>query len=406
MPAFQYRAIMPDGSSRRGAVDAADMAQAVGSLRTMGGMLVDVRPLAGDANTTRQRDQRPKAGVSAAAALMIGELAVLLRAGLALDRALALAIGNIEPKSLADKFAPVLAAVREGQPLSGAFAKAPELVDATAVAMTEAGEASGKLADALTRLAEMLERAGELRKLVVTSMIYPVALLIIAVGVVLLMLLFVVPQFEVMMGKNADQLPAASRAVLWASKGLRDQGLLLLGGAVAVFVAVRSILARPNIRLALDRAMIRIPQFGPLVQRLDTARFARTLGALVEGQVSLPAAVTLAQRTIRNTHMNAAMTRIADGIREGGGLAVPLAAAKIMPDIAIGFVRTGEESSQLGMMLSRLGDVLDRDVNVRLTRVVAILTPLITVVLGASVAGIIAAIMSAILGFNELAIAQ
>jgi general secretion pathway protein F len=104
--------------------------------------------------------------------------------------------------------------------------------------------------------------------------------------------------------------------------------------------------------------------------------------------------------------MNAAMSKIAEGIRQGDGLAGPLAAARIVPDIAIGFVRTGEESSQLGMMLSRLGDVLDRDVKVRLTRVVAILTPLITVILGASVAGIIAAIMSAILGFNELAVTQ
>jgi general secretion pathway protein F len=104
--------------------------------------------------------------------------------------------------------------------------------------------------------------------------------------------------------------------------------------------------------------------------------------------------------------MNTAMSKIADGIREGDGLAGPLATARIVPDIAIGFVRTGEESSQLGLMLSRLADVLDRDVKVRLTRVVAILTPLITVILGASVAAIIAAIMSAILGFNELAIAQ
>ncbi|MFM9976619.1 MAG: type II secretion system F family protein [Sphingomonadaceae bacterium] len=403
MPAFQYRAVMADGTSRRGSIDAADMAQAVGQLRGIGGILVDVQPVTTQASAKRGQ---PKAASSAAAALMIGELAVLLRAGLPLDRALALAIGNIEPRALAERFAPLLLAVREGQSLSSAFAKAPDLVTPTAVAMTEAGEASGKLPDALTRLADMLERAAELRRLVITSMIYPIALLVIAVGVVLLMLLFVVPQFETLMSKNVAQLPAASQAVLWASKAMREQGLLLLGGLAALFVAARSFLSRPGMRLAVDRIMLGIPQLGPLVQRLDTARFARTLGALVEGQVSLPVAITLAQRTIRNRHMHGAMSKIADGVREGDGLAGPLTAAKIMPDIALGFIRTGEESSQLGMMLSRLGDVLDRDVKVRLTRVVAILTPLITVILGASVAGIIAAIMSAILGFNELAVAQ
>ena len=403
MAAFQYRSIMPDGSSRRGVVEASDLKQAVGTLRAAGGILVDVQPALDNAQPGKAK---ASAASNAAAALMIGELAVLLRAGLPLDRALALAIGNIEPKSLAAKFAPLLVAVREGQSLSAALAKSHGLVDATAVAMTEAGEASGKLPDALTRLAEMLEGAAELRRLVITSMIYPIALFVIAISVVLMMLLFVVPQFEALMGKNASQLPAASQAVLFASRALRDYGLLLLGGLVVAGIGLRFLFARPAVAQTFDRIVLGVPQLGPLIQRLDTARFARTLGALVEGQVSLPVAVTLAQRTIRNRYMNRAMSRIANGIREGEGLAGPLAAARIVPDIAIGFIRTGEESSQLGVMLSRLGDVLDRDVRVRLTRVVAILTPLITVILGASVAGIIASIMSAILGFNELAIAQ
>jgi general secretion pathway protein F len=403
MPAFQYRTVMPDGSSKRGSLEAQDLSQAINSLRTMGGILVDVQPQRAEAKSGRGQ---PKAATSAATALMISELAVLLNAGLPLDRALALAIGNIEPASLAEKFAPLLVAVREGLSLSGALVQSPDLVSATAVAMTEAGEASGKLSEALTRLAEMLDRAAELRRLVITSLIYPIALFVIAISVVLLMLLVVVPQFEALMSKNIAQLPAASQAVLWASSALRNNGLLILLGLIGSVIGVRLVLARPAVRIGFDRLVLRVPQLGSLIQRLETARFARTLGALVEGQVSLPNAVTLAQRTIRNSYMNTAMSKIADGIREGDGLAGPLATARIVPDIAIGFVRTGEESSQLGLMLSRLADVLDRDVKVRLTRVVAILTPLITVILGASVAAIIAAIMSAILGFNELAIAQ
>jgi general secretion pathway protein F len=403
MPAFQYRSVMPDGTSRRGAVEAVDLNQAITTLRAAGGILLDVQPAR---SNPKAASAKAGSASSAAAALLIGELAVLLKAGLPLDRALGLAIGNIEPAKLATQFTPLLVAVREGQPLSGAFANSAGLVSPTAVAMTEAGEASGKLSEALTLLAEMLERAAELRRLVITSLIYPVALFVIAISVVLLMLLVVVPQFEALMSKNMAQLPAASQAVLWASAALRENFLVLLFGLVVAGVTFRFMLARPAVRASIDRLILGIPQLGPLIQRLETARFARTLGALVEGQVSLPSAVMLAQRTIRNTHMNRAMAKIADGVREGDGLAGPLAEARIVPEIAIGFVRTGEESSQLGMMLSRLADVLDRDVRVRLTRVVAILTPLITVILGASVAGIIAAIMSAILGFNELAITQ
>ncbi len=403
MAAFQYRSIMPDGTSHRGSIEAPDLAQAVTTLRAEGGMLVDVKPVR---QPSKSATARPNSASRSAFALMIGELAVLLKAGLPLDRALALAIGNIEPAKIAERFTPLLAAVREGKPLSEALGGAPGLVDPTSVAMIEAGESSGRLSEALTRLAEMLERALELRRLVITSMIYPIALFAIAIGVVLLMLLVVVPQFEALMGKNAAQLPAASRAVLWASSALRSNGLLLLVGLAAIIGLIRFMVMRPAMRVRFDQLVLRLPLVGALMQRLEAARFSRTLGALVEGQVSLPVATTLAQRTIRNGHMNAAMAKVVTGIREGDGLAGPLATARIFPDIAIGFMRTGEESSQLGMMLTRLADVLDRDVKVRLTRVVAILTPLITVLLGASVAGIIAAIMSAVLGFNELAVAQ
>lgn len=402
MAAYQYRVMLPGGIERQGALDAPDMRQAVVQLRRGGGVILDVRESSGRSI----KASRANAKSTAAAANVLGELSVLLRAGLPLDRALTLAIGNVEPTSLARLFVPVLEQVREGRALSDALESSPALFGPTAIAMTEAGEASGHLADALARLAEMMERAQELRRLAITSMIYPIALIIIAVAVVLLMLLFVVPQFEGVMGANMDRLPAASVAMLQASRSLREQGWLLVPVLAAAFFGLKTLASRPGIGERLDAILLRLPLFGPLIQRFETARFARTLGALVEGQVSLPNAMMLAQRTIGNRHMGQAMEAIVAGVREGEGLSAPLAAAHILPDLAIGFIRTGEESSELGMMLNRLADVLDRDVRVRLERLVAILTPLITVVLAAFVTGIVASIMTAILGFNDMALAQ
>jgi general secretion pathway protein F len=402
MAAFDYRAIASGGAEQRGRIDAADEAQAIARLRGGGAAVIAIKPAA----PASVRPRKISAKTTVAATTLVGELAVLLRAGLPLDRALALAIGNIEPRSMAEPFVPMLALIREGRPLSEAFARAPELLGPTAVAMTEAGEASGTLPDALARLAEMMERANELRRLAVTSSIYPVALIAIAVGVVLLMLLFVVPQFEGVIGGNFDRLPAASQFVIGASRGLREGGWLLLVILVGAVAGIRLLLSRPAVGARIDALMLRLPLVGPLVQRFETARFARTLGALVDGEVPLPSALALAQRTIGNRHMAEAVARIAIGVREGGGFAGPIAAARILPDIAVGFIRTGEESSELGAMLGRLADVLDRDVRVRLERLVAVLTPLITVVLAAVVTGIIASIMSAILGFNDLALTQ
>lgn len=401
MATWRYRAIRPDGSALTGQVDAPDRDDAVASLRRSGAMpleLVVVPPRAPG------RPRRAGAKARAAASTCVGELAVLLDAGLQLDRALALAIENVEDKRVAGHLADILRDVREGAPLSRAMAQKPDLFSATAIAMAEAGEANGRLGEALSRLAATLEQDAELRRLIGSSMIYPIALLVIAIGVVLLMLLFVVPQFESMFASAAGRLPTATVVVMTASRALRDYGLaMLLGAGMAGFAAAMA-LRRPAVRLARDRLVLSLPLLGELVRRIDTARFARTLGALIEGEVALPAALALARRTISNQVLGETIARVAYGVKEGGGLTAPLAASGALPRLAIGFLRTGEETSQLGMMLGRLADVLDRDIRTRIERLIGILTPVITVVLGTTVAAIIASIMSAILGFNDLAL--
>ncbi|MDF0487774.1 type II secretion system F family protein [Sphingomonas sp. H39-1-10] len=402
MATFQYRALKADGSTLLGRVDALDKRAAVASVRRNGATLLDLSPAA----PVKERQRKGSAKSRLAAAVTISELAVLLEAGLQLDRALALAIENVEDKTVAMHLAEILREVREGAPLSRAMAQKPELFSQTAVAMTEAGEANGRLGEALTTLAAALEEEAELRRLVISSMIYPIALLVIAVGVVLLMLLFVVPQFESMFASTTQKLPTATVVVMTASRLLRHYGLaMLLLSGVALFGAAVA-LRQPAVRLARDRIVLSLPQLGELVRRIETARFARTLGALIQGEVALPVALSLAQRTISNQVLGRAIAQVADGVREGGGLTAPLAASGVLPRLAIGFLRTGEETSQLGMMLNRLATVLERDIRTRLERLIGILTPVITVVLGATVAGIIASIMSAILGFNDLALAS
>ena len=402
--AFRYRAVRGDGSFVTGQIDAASEAEALAQLRRNGSVPIEI-----DSVTAVAASPRSGAGSRerAASLTLIGELAVLLKAGLPLDRALALAIGNCEDEKAVEAMGELLRAVREGASLSQAMLANPALFTPGEAAMAEAGEANGQLGDSLERLAQMLEQAAELRKLVVTSAIYPVALLVIAVGVILLMLLFVVPQFErVIDSGNHATLPAASMAVIGASRLLRSYGWLMLGALVIAGLVIRQVLARPASRLWFDRVVLSLPQLGELVRRIETARFAHTLSALLEGGVALPNALVLSQRTIGNSVIASAIGRIAEGVREGGGLSGPLAASGVLPRLAIGFIRTGEETSRLAMMLGRLAHVLDRDVRTRLERLVAFLTPAITVVLGASVAGIVASIMSAILGFNDLAVAQ
>ncbi len=401
--AFRYRAVRPDGSQIAGEIEAIDNGDALARIRRTGAAPIELRAVERGSTAQPRKGRRQPRAISRA---LIGELSVLLGAGLPLDRALALAIDNIENPAAAQAMGALLVAVREGAPLSRAMLDNPTLFSPAEAAMAEAGEAGGKLAEALERLSEMLEQEAALQRILVTSMIYPVALLVIAVSVIGLMLLYVVPQFESLLDNTKAQLPAATMAVIGASRILREDGLWGLLALVALGFGLRQALARPAVKRSLDAQMLRMPLLGELLRRIDTARFAHTLGALVEGGVPLPNALLLAQRVIGNTVIAAAIGKVAEGLREGGGLAGPLAASKVLPRLALAFVRTGEETSELALMLRRLAVVLDRDVRTRLERLVAILTPTITVVLGAVVATIIASIMSAILGFNDLAVSQ
>lgn len=400
---YAYRALRPDGSVSAGRIEAAGLDMATASLRRSG-----LRPIAINVDNAAQPPARAKAGARSrnAIILLIGELAVLLEAGLPLDRALALAVANVNDPALAAELASLVGEVREGLPLSRAMGRRAALFSPVAVAITQAGEASGTLGAALTRLAAMLEGAEDLRRLVSTAMIYPIALTLLAVAVILLMLLFVVPQFESLFSQVKGDLPFASRLVMIASRTLRDWGLILAAGLGLLVVGLRQLLSRPAARQRIDRIVLSLPQLGEVVRYVETARFARTLGVLIDGNVALPQALDLARRTIGNRHMRQLLDGVVAGVREGGGLAGPLAETGVMPRIAMGFLRTGEETSQLGPMLGRLSDVLDRDVKLKLQRLIGVLTPIITIVLGASVAGIIAAIMSAIIGFNDLAISS
>jgi general secretion pathway protein F len=294
--------------------------------------------------------------------------------------------------------------VKEGAPLSTAIAESNGILPQLAAALCEAGEASGALDTSLARLAQMLERAEALRQTIVSALIYPAILVLIAASVILVMLLWIVPQFETVFGDNAGKLPAMTQLVIAASHGLQAYGLYLLLALVAGVILVMQILRRPAVREFADRRVLDLPGIGSIVRKAETARFARTLGNLVENGVALHHALAIAERSLANRYMAAAIRRAGVSLKEGGGLSGPLQQTRVLPSLAISFVRTGEETAQLGQMLIRLSDVLDRDVRTAIDRLITVMTPVITIVMAMIVATVIASIMTAILGFNDLAL--
>jgi general secretion pathway protein F len=399
---YRYRAATPSGAVRTGALEGDSREDVVVQLRRLGLLPIETTPAAGAARTDatiRANSQTRQAVING-----IGELAVLLEAGLALDRALAVCVDNIINPGVKAAFARIHARVKEGATLSSAMGEARGLFPPMASAMCEAGEADGRLGAALARLADTLDRAEALRQTVVSSLVYPAMLMVVATSVVLVMLLVVVPQFEGLFQGAHGKLPFATRVVMAASEAVRSYGLIGIGLIVVAGFLGSQWLRRPNVRLAFDRLVLGVPQIGPLIVNAETAAFARTLGSLVDGGVPLPLALGIAERSVSNSHMRGAIAKVVAGLKQGGGLTGPLAASGVFPPMALSFLRTGEETAKLGLMLGRLADVLDRTVRSTIQRLIGILTPAITVVMGAMVATTIASIMSAILGFNDLAL--
>ena len=403
MATYRYRAATARGQLRTGLLEGNSRADALERLKRLGLMPIEAIETAG--KTAAEARVKVNSAMRQGIANALGELAVLLNAGLSLDRALQVCVENItRPPALKTVVGKLRDKVRHGSALSRAMMDSDGVFPPMASAMAEAGEASGKLDESLGRLAETLDRAEALRQTIVSSLVYPALLLVVASGVILVMLLFVVPQFEDLFADVGGKLPTMTKVVLGASRFVRSYGLL-----AALVITVGAVLfyrwlKRPHVRRVFHRKILEVPALGTVIRNAETARFARTLGSLLNGGVALPTAIGIAQRSIANVHMSESIDKVTRGLKQGGGLSGPLAATGLFPPMALSFLRTGEETAQLGLMLNRLADVLDRDVRNSIQRMIAFMTPAITVLMGAVVATVIASIMSAILGFNDLAL--
>jgi general secretion pathway protein F len=403
MPTYHYRAVRTDGIIQIGTLDAESRPEVLERVRHLGLTPIEASETQTPADTSKatKLSRNNRKAITRA----ISELAVLLEAGLTLDRALSICTDTISHRATRETFVELQSQVKQGVALSQAMLANSHLFSPMAAAMVEAGETNGQLDKALKRLAQTMERADEVRHIIQSSLTYPIILLMIATAVILMMLLFVVPQFETLFNSAQGKLPPATQAIMAASHGLKKYGIGAFFCLLALIFIMRHWLKQPSVKLSVDRLLLNLPHIGALISSSEISRFARALGSLVEGGVALPTAMQIAQRTFTNQHLAAAIARVTIGVREGSGLSGPLAATGLLPKIALGFFRTGEETAQLGSMLERLADVLDRDVRNTMEQMIAVLTPLITVALGGMVAFVIASIMSAIIGFNDIALA-
>jgi general secretion pathway protein F len=406
MPNFRYKAVGISGRIETGSIEASSRLNAISDLQAKGFLPIETAeaPARSVSRLGFSKARRTATVPPRQLGRALQELAVLLQAGLALDRALELLAGETASPRLKPALEGVLANVRRGAALADAMGAYPVLFPATITTLIEAGEAGGNLEVSLVRAAEMLLRGAALRETLTSAMLYPMMLLLVAGVSLTIILTVVIPQFKPLFEDAGARLPLPTQIVMAIGDFVGAYWLLGLLLAIVATVAARHALRNSANRIWLDRGLLTVPFAGPLITRIEVARFARTLGTLVDNGIPLPLALGITHRGFRNMAWAQAIEQVGTSLKEGEGLAAPLEQTRLFPQIALHLIKVGEETARLGDMLARLGEILEQDVERLIQRALAVLVPLVTIGLGVLIAGIIASILVAVLSLNDLAI--
>jgi general secretion pathway protein F len=293
--------------------------------------------------------------------------------------------------------------VMEGRRLSEAMALQGAAFPPLYRAMVSAGETSGALAPILERLADGLERDQVVRGKVITALVYPAVLALVALGVVIALMTFVVPRVVDQFDSMNQTLPLLTRLVIGLSDGMRDWGWLAALLVVATGLGGVLALRRPAVRLRVDTAILRLPLIGRLTRDLHGARMARTLSTMIAAGLPVLEGLTITARTVSNRRLRLATEMMAEAVREGGGLSAAMRRADVFPPILVTMTASGEAGGRLEPMLERAAEYLEREFSTFTAVMLSLIEPAIIVVMGGVVAVIILSILLPILQINTLA---
>lgn len=404
MASFSYKAISSQGKPVTGAIAADRIELASRELRTQGLTLLSLEPTDENLHVSSEI-AGGKGGVGSDDVLALTrELAVLLRAGLPIDRALKVMIEMAGHVRLRDLLDTLLTSVKSGKGLSQALLPYPEVFNNFYVNMVRSGEASGHLGEVLARLADYLTNAKAVKSSVISAMIYPAILLCVAVVSVLGMLGFVVPQFQTLFNDMGDALPLLTRGVISAGEFLKSYGWLLLILLAIAGLFLRNWLRSEKGRSRFDERMLALPLLGGVVFKYEISKFAKTAGTLMGNGVSLIQSITIAVETVDNSVIKHALSALVPAVKRGQRMSVALEEAKVFSPLVIQMIRVGEESGSLDQMMTELAQVYDEEVQAGVKRSLILLEPALILIMGGTIAVVIIAILMGIMSVNDLAV--
>jgi general secretion pathway protein F len=405
MAFFRYKAVTPDGKVVEGTLEASDQEAVLARLQEQGQLPIKVFPgeetgglLSREIRLPWQRKKVPQKDLL----IFTQELSTLVKAGLTLDRSLSVLSDLTENAYLAEVVGELLREIKGGKALSEALSTHPQVFPKVYVNMVRAGEVGGALDQILERLEEYLEGADELRSYLISSMIYPCILVVVAIGSIIIMMTVVIPQFADIFENAGAPVPLPMKVLLVLSGFLTGFWWLILlvigGGAYWIYSRLKT----EEGRLNWDRQLLKLPVVGSVLQKLEVSRFSRTLGTLLQSSVPLIQSINLVKEIVENQAIASTMESIKSGVKKGEGLTRPIREAEIFPPFALHLLAVGEETGRLDDMLLQIADSYDRDLKRSLQRLVALLEPAIILVMGLIIGVMVVSMLYSIFSINDV----
>lgn len=405
MATFYYRVLDADGEQQTGSLEADSMAHASAELRNRGWVPVEmsqsVKTLSMRLNEPVQLFDKPG---ERDVAKFLRDLARLLKAGLALDDALRLLVDMQDKDLFARIVDDVREQIRRGEGLAASLSRHKQVFSVQVIASVQAGEGTGQLPEALNTIADTMEKSLSFRDRLRSALIYPTILMVVVAATFVLVVSFVIPQFAPLFEGNEDKLPWATRFVMGLADIFSNYGVIMgiaLVGLITWFVIVwhnfrlRSQLIETACKIRVVRMWLLMPV---------TVRFTRTLGVCLQSGMALDKALAMSIDTVRLPHVEVELNRVRALVRRGELLSAAMRPLNWIPSLTLQFVKVGEQSGNMGEMLSESAMLLSQDYEAKLEKSLALFSPIVTLVMGGVVALLVGAVLLGIMSINNVAL--
>ena len=403
MAAFSYKAMNAKGKNVSGVLEGDNPRQIRQQLREKGLVPLEVDQVAEKASkgTSKFTLFQPRISTSDLA-LLTRQLATLIESALPIEEALLAVAEQSDKPRHKNMMMAVRSKVVEGHGLADALSEFPSVFDTLYRAMVAAGEKSGHLDTVLNRLADYTERRQQVKSQIVQAMIYPIMMLVVAVGIVSLLLAYVVPKIIGQFDNMGQELPTVTQILIGMSDATRDYGLYALVVMGLLMVGYQRLLQKASFRLASDRRRLKMPVMGNVVKGLNTSRFASTLSILTASAVPVLEGMRIAGNVLDNKYIQGLVQDAAQRVQEGASLRSSLEQTKVFPPMMMHMIASGEKSGELQSMLARAADNQDREFEAQVNIALSIMGPVLILAMAGIVFFIVIAILLPIISLNSM----